>query len=150
MVEERFGDAFFDEILDVLADEPSALFWGKAFLGNVFHQGNGILEHDILIRFEALDQIIHFQDGDLADSILAERVEDDRVIEACQEFRPHFFFELGEHLLLDGFELRVQSVLADIFFEADAGRLGEGSSTAIGSQDDEGVSESSRCVLRHR
>lgn len=102
--EETFTDRLLDEILDGFADQTGTLLGSKALMGDVrghiFANGDGIA-----FFLETLREGSELESDDLLDDLGGKRSEDNRLVEAREEFGTEFFLQFCEDLALDGFEL---------------------------------------------
>src|SRR5579883_77619 len=98
-LEQRFGEAIFDLVLDHAAQRPRAEHGIVAFLAEpVFGRLGHLQVHTLGV--ELLLHLAELQLHHLADVLLAQRMEDDRAIDAVEELRAEDILHLRQDLLL--------------------------------------------------
>ena len=96
---ERFRDGFFDEFLDIFADEPGTMFGDEAFLREEGDDGGRYGKRGATFG-ETLLERGEFEPDDLRDRVGTERVEDDRFVDAGEKFGSEGFLEFFERGML--------------------------------------------------
>ena len=134
------GDLVLDELLDGALQRARAVLEVRALLDEHVLGRGADLEADLLLR-EARADVAQEDVDDLRELFATERMEDDELIDAVEEFRLEDVAHFAEHSLL-GRVLRLLLLVAGADGEAEGRRaLLQEVCTGVTRHDDDGVAE---------